>query len=270
MTPRLEEDDVEALRHAAKIQMATKRALERIQNQVTDTELVGCTTLGELEKQREQLDRIMVEGDRLEVSLDTTEKLLNRFNMASLRFSNAGAAKRLVKKETKFRKGLEDKAKERAAEISQEIESADIETSAPIITKHSQKREKSVRKKTEKSLGASSGTKTDRKSLFFGTASISPIEEVKQLEDGDAEIEQQLDSLDLQIDELVRMSNEMSSSIQQQDKGLQQVNKQLERATTKQQVANHRTRWFLSGKKRESYERQDFFDRHSLVRKLIS
>ena len=265
--PCLEEDDVQVLRQASKLQSATKQALYRIQSQVSDTAMLGCATLEELHLQREHLDRIMVEGDRLEVAVDTTEKLQNRFARGSLRFGNASAARRLVNKETKFRTSMEERGRERAAEITQQINSPDIEVSLPVITKHSQPRERSIRKNKESTTEILT-TGSARKSLLFGV-SVAPVSGLEQLEQNDDEIEETLEGLGSHIDELVRMSNEMAYTVQSQDKSLQHVNQQLERVTTKQQVANHRSRWFLSGKKRETYERKEFFDRHSLIRKAI-
>ncbi|GKY99248.1 hypothetical protein MPSEU_000880100 [Mayamaea pseudoterrestris] len=273
-------DNVQTLRQAAKLQTATRRAIDRIKSQVSDTTLIGCTTLAELQEQREHLDKIMVEGDRLEVSVNTTEKLLNRYSFNSLRFTNARAACKLVKKEEQFRANMASKAKERAAEIDSQIEAENEIASSHVstVTKHSERRSmynsrgsnSSSSSKSRKKNSSTTCSNSDRKGLLFGiVADETRNDEWNQLEQADADIEVQLEGLGSQIEQLVRMSDAMASTVQTHDKALVHVTKQLDKANTKQQVSNHRSRWFLSGKKRESYERSDFFSRHSIARKVV-
>lgn len=265
MAPRLE-DDAETLRHAAKLQESTLEALYRIQNQASATKEIGCTSLEELQQQREHLDTILAEGDRLEVSLKTSDKLLNQYSRGSLMFYNKRGALRLTAKEQKTRKKLEEKAEERAARIQMEYESPnnEIETSKPAITKHGKAKTTERYSQPSREGKKKDDSKETRKSLLYGIAAVEHSDELKQLEQGDADIELQLEGIGKQIDELVRMSDEMASSVNYQNKCLQEVDQQLERANTKQRVSNHRSRWFLSGKKRESHERQDFFKRNTV------
>ena len=76
------------LGEAAALQDKSQDSLDNIKNMVADSKEVGLTSLEELKRQRETLDRIDQEFDRVDGALDQADKLVKQFGkrMASDRF----------------------------------------------------------------------------------------------------------------------------------------------------------------------------------------
>jgi len=238
------------------MQQDTKKSIERIKRQMADTHEVGATTLAELEEQRRQVERIQSEGDRAEEQLKTTERLQNKLSRWSLSFNGRAARKKAneARKHEEKQEQIKEERKERLR-IEEEEESANNVEIAP----HGKKKRETRRKKNKKGEEPKSKLKaSNQKSLLYGSkAGNSPMDpELRQLEDDDREINEDLDDVGNQLDELMDMAKAMGNEAESHGRGLDDFTEQMSDINHKQRVANNRTGRFLTGKVRRDYEKE--------------
>jgi len=270
-------DNRRAVQDAAAIQEDTLEALRRIEQQASEAEAAGVTTLAELQEHREKMDRILKEGDRLHDQLDTTHKLQNRLGRWGLKFNNRKAAQREVDKAKSSIKAKEVAAIEREIKIAPTVESMSPPSSAAsnnssgtnngvVITPHSKNKKK---KKIAKGVSALNDGKGS-KALLYGTSVENSkngsakcacgddecvCDDLQKLGETDVAIEKHLDGIGTQLDGLLTLSKTIDSETRRQDRTIGEIERQIDDAKDKQAVANSRARRFLTGQKRQEYEK---------------
>mmetsp|Transcript_37248 Transcript_37248/g.42530 ORF Transcript_37248/g.42530 Transcript_37248/m.42530 type:complete len:214 (+) Transcript_37248:113-754(+) len=212
MNTLLSNEDKEILKVTADIQDDTKNALTRIQRNLAETEDTGTTTLEELYAQRDKLERIDKEGDRLHEELDEANHLMNKFGSC-------------------FGKKKKHKKKKNDKKNSQEEE----------INNKSQKKKWSLRRKSKKK-----GPIEKEEQGLLGSEQHQH-QELKQLVEGDEEIEDQIDEIGNQLDNLLQMTQEMGKETNYQGQRLGgDINESLSEAQHRQKKANKKIQKYIS------------------------
>lgn len=254
-------DNKRALDDAAAIQKETLAALDRIQMQATETESVGITTLAELQEHREKMDRILKEGDRLHDQLDTTKKLQNKFQRWNLSFGNLRKANREAAGVKASLRKKDDIKRERQIRLSATVEESESSSagsrtppqSSSLVVKRSKRRDKKKKKKKQ----APEQAPTQRGLLDGIETTDNPYrDELHNLADADAVIDTKLDGIDSQLDTLLGLSKNIHAETKRQNAAVDEITNQIESASDKQAVANSRARRFLTGRKRNEYEKK--------------
>ena len=257
-----------ALQQASDIQQDTLSAVRRIQLQASETESVGITTLEELQLQREKLDGILKEGDRLHGQLDTAERLQNRFGLWSMSLSSRRGAAKDAKKSIKEQKAKAKLDEERSLRISASMgsttstsassygsASSTSNKSEPVRVKHTSSLVKSRPKKNNKPTTCDD---TTPKGLLYGIDAKGHENEgeLNDLADADKIIDQELDTVSKQLEGLLGMSRAMGSEIRTQNAAMDEVETTLAKADYKSRVVNERGRRFLAGKPRAELDKK--------------
>ena len=106
-------DNESAIREVGNIQCSTKESLNRINQQLSETEFSGKATLELLREQRYQTERIAIDAENLDAQLTKTAKLQNRFDRwkghwlgMKRRAARAEAKEDLAKTEQTIQKNL--------------------------------------------------------------------------------------------------------------------------------------------------------------------
>lgn len=250
MTSQSTDDSIqsrqEAYAHAADLQRATLDALERTRQQAAETETVGVTTLAELHQQRQQLADIMKAGDRVHSELDKAEQLQNRLSRWGLKF-NRRAARKEAEAQRKSLEKAEVAQKEREARLAASSASSPTTERRSLVVKRHGKKKKAKQVADDRPAP---------KGLLEGLDKETAADEnVQQLVDTDAIIEEQMTGLGAQLDQLLTLSNAMGSEAKSHDRALEEVDQQMQQANHKQQVINNRARRFLTGRVRQEHER---------------
>jgi hypothetical protein len=255
------------LQQAAEIQQETIGALQRIQDQAAETESMGMTTLEELQLNREKLDNVLEEGDRLHMHLETTERLQNRFSRWNFKFSNRRAAVRDARKTLQGREAKAKAEEERSLRISASsgstgstsVSSSDgssisRDSSSPVRVKHTSSLVKSRPKKIRRQLPTCDNGPRD---LLYGIQAKGHRneDELWELADVDKLIDTELDKVSLQVERLLDMSRTIGAELKAQDAALDEVQSSLANADYKARVANERGRRLLTGTPRRELDR---------------
>jgi hypothetical protein len=255
------------LQQAAEIQQETIGALQRIQDQAAETESMGMTTLEELQLNREKLDNVLEEGDRLHMHLETTERLQNRFSRWNFKFSNRRAAVRDARKTLQGREAKAKAEEERSLRVSASsgstgstsVSSSDgssisRDSSSPVRVKHTSSLVKSRPKKIRSQLPTCDNGPRD---LLYGIQAKGHRneDELWELADVDKLIDTELDKVSLQVERLLDMSRTIGAELKAQDAALDEVQSSLANADYKARVANERGRRLLTGTPRRELDR---------------
>lgn len=271
------ENNQRALQDAATIQQDTLEALSRIQIQAAETELTGMTTLAELQQHREQMDRILQDGDRLHDQLDTTQQLQNKFGRWAWKRTDLAArkeleaAKSLQKKKEKKQKKRDSRIAEAAgiatattSESSSPTKSLKTSSSVKSPLKKKKNRKKNKKWKNKRQVedeSSESYSNDDDKGLLYGMNDATATDnaygkEIQNLADTDAVIDTEIDNINSQLDTLLELSKTVNLESKRQDCTLEEITKQMEDANDKQAIANSRARRFLTGNKRSEYDKK--------------
>lgn len=260
--------DHEALDEAEKIQQQTLDALRRIQTTAAETEETGMRTLGELNDQKDQFQRVFEAADRVDTGLLKTEKLQDRLSLWSLRF-NKRSAKRDVDKQRKDAKKLArehaELAKERLKEKRSEDESSKVKSKKDSKNKQTTKKSKKNRSVRDEF--------TTKKDLLYGVDVAAAGEHKDKLEElnaVDKEIDQALDSVAKQVDTILSIGKEIKSEINSQDHQMDTLVERVERTKYKQDVVNKRTTKFLDGNLRKQHQMVDTLSPVSVATKTFA
>jgi len=245
-------DSQEVLVETTEVQASTLEALERIQVNLTEAQLVGCETQPRLEEQREQIAHIQQDAVRVQSGLKKSNQLFNKLGLIGFRFRTERAARKEIQK-TKT-KSRHDAARE---DYSKPTTEADSKTNEEV---KQPKQRASKKIKGKKSSKIAEPHCKPLKSLLEEIGDIEGNEHRDQLQhiaDTDQEINQHLKCIDSQLDDLLDLSRSMKDQVRAQTHCVGGIQEQMDQTCHEQKVVNHRTRRFLDGKLRNTYNIQD-------------
>jgi len=242
-------DSQEVLVETTEVQASTLEALERIQVNLTEAQLVGCETQPRLEEQREQIAHIQQDADRVQSGLKKSNQLFNKLGLIGFRFRTESAARKEIQKMKKHH----DAAREHSSKPTTEADSKTKEE----VKQSKQRASKKIKGKESSKIAAPPHC---QKSLLEEIGDIEGNEhrdQLQQIADTDQEINQHLKRIDTQLDDLLDMSRSMKEQVRAQTQRVGEIQEQMDQTCHEQKVVNHRTRRFLDGKLRNTYNIQD-------------
>jgi hypothetical protein len=213
------------------IQQKTKEALQRIQQEATETEFVGSMALFQLEELVGRTDRALESADELTAKLKSTESLQNKFGRWKLRFNR------------------------RAARIHAKAERRQVEVGTYRKTREHETIEASLKIDKEDANAERMELFTDRKKPLIkneapNDACEDPLSGEDQLhldniQETDKDIDSALDVVANQLNNLLDLSKSLGTATQSQNRKLDELDQKLAKADYKQKVVNHRSLLFL-------------------------
>jgi hypothetical protein len=241
-----------ALQEAGEIQRRTKGSLQRIQQQLAETDEIGSLTLATLEDQGNHADRILKETRHLNDILNKTSKLQNRFAAWSFSFGSGRQAWKLARAEQKEEQQLGRIQKTTASPNKIRCQGTSIKNDAWFQEKDAPARDEEERKRLEL-FGAVSGEQ-DSKSSTGRLPDGPPLNgdenrTLRLIQADDEEIDSELENLGRHVDRLFSLASSMDEEINKQKTNLDHVAHDMEKANEKQCVINHRARLFTMSRK---------------------
>lgn len=254
-------NDNQALDEAARLQADTKAALQRMQQQAAESQVVAVTTLEELQEQRHTLDHVGKQTNRLQSGLEKTKELQDRLSRWTLTF-NRRAATRTVKRERRQEERQQKKrldkhgdmldgnvqqqrlqeARERRAtkqawkeldNLPIDLEEVDTDSASSDGSRTPPSADRYNNNNTTKAVDTSALTSDDI------------ARRLAALHQEDEEIDAALDGLGAQVDTLLELAKAQGQEVRAQDSLLQDVHDDIQHATDLQKTANLRAKGFL-------------------------
>lgn len=243
------------LQEVGEIQHQTRESLQRIQQQVAETDIIGSLTLASLDEQRNHVDRISKETNRLNDSLDKTKKLQYRFAAWSLGIGSLWKARKLARTERHEEKLL----RRIQNETSRSCKNVDFEDP-------SMKNDAWLQENTTSGSDDEEEEESRNRLELFGTPSCkqvtanktvttdpglpsgeSPITDDERrclcrAQAEDQEIDSELEIISRHVDELLSAASTMSREINKQASTLDCIAHEMEKANEKQRTIGHRAR----------------------------
>ncbi|CAB9496849.1 expressed unknown protein [Seminavis robusta] len=228
--PKNIETDKQALDEAAALQAKSKEAAKRMQQKLHETEEMGAMTLEDLYERRRQLESIEQEGNRLDETLEETQELHKKlgglfsvFQRALPNVGGKGAASLPDEPNTIFKKG-------------KDTTSANAEGS-----KKRWKLRVTKKKNKDKNQKLQSSIMPDDPALIPS----EHADQMRTLEKGDNELDDELDEIGMQLDNMMRMAQEIGAESHDQGKQIRKVRHQLAGTEIRQQAVNEKARRML-------------------------
>ena len=245
----------ETLEHAAAIQTSTLEALERMQLDLAETELVASETHKQLIDQHDQGERILHETGRLKAGLDKSNKLFNKLGRFGLRFRTETKARNEVKKLYSGAEGNETNNPGK--------QGSHHKTGAGLSSYEAKDDKPESRQRSTKSRGKNSSKEATPhcpKTMLEEMGDIERNEhrdELQIIADTDEEINRHLDQIDSQLDGIMNAARVVHDQVHTQTSRLDEIGQRMDEADNEQKVVNHRVRRFMDGKLRNQYTVQD-------------
>ena len=235
----------QALDKAQRMQQDMRLALERIQQQTTETEELGAETLTELRDQRQQTERIDMDAQYLHSKLDASTKLQDSFDRWAMnwggrhkRRAKAEASELMVRSKQREQIGRSSKDDSQMKVIKSRNQAARMSATTSTTVKSS---------KTASVKGPCQERKNDlaEQPPTLDEESKERLEEIAR---NDNELDDMLDVASASLDRLAELSLAINEESQMQNKNMDDLVKSTDKASKKQAVANSRIKRVLTGK----------------------